>query len=75
MSPEAVKLCANLTVREREVAALMALGRTTVEVAAELKCTPATMGSHRARILKKTNCRNMVEFARLAIAGGVVPAP
>lgn len=54
---------------------MLALGQTTREVATQLGCTAATAGSHRARILRKTDCRNMVEFARLAIAGAIVPAP
>lgn len=75
MSADAVQSCAELTFREREVAELLALGRTTREICEILKITRGTAGTHRTSILRKTRCRNLVEFARVAIAGGVVPAP
>ena len=75
MPSEAVEFCAQLTIREREFARELAMGSTVREVAEHFGVTPKTAGTHRATILRKTRCRNLVEFARIAIAGGIVPPP
>lgn len=47
-----------LTIREREVAALVAAGRTDREIGQALKCSPRTVGVHVSRILRKLGLPN-----------------
>lgn len=62
-----------LTSREREIAEKLSLGAKNSEVAEELQVSIKTVDTHRAHILKKLNCRNNVELARLAIRCGLTP--
>lgn len=62
----------HLTRREREVVQLLAVGRTTQEVAAALDLRPKTVSAHRARILAKLGLRNNVELAHFAIVHNLV---
>lgn len=50
-----------LTPREREVLGLLALGRSQMEIAAELDVTSATVGKHVERILKKLGVHSRAE--------------
>lgn len=61
-----------LSLRERDVALLLAVGRTNVEIAELLDISVKTFDTHRNHILKKTKCRNNVELARLAAREGYV---
>lgn len=47
-----------LTMREREVAALVAAGHTDREIGEALKCSPRTVGVHVSRILRKLGLAN-----------------
>lgn len=53
-----------LTPREQEVLDHLALGWTAKEIGRELGCSPRTVEQHRARVLQKTFCRNVIELAK-----------
>ncbi|TNF16066.1 MAG: PAS and helix-turn-helix domain-containing protein [Rhodobacteraceae bacterium] len=56
----------DLTVRERQVAAFLAEGRTNKEIARLLNLSPRTAEAHRARLQAKLGARNATELvARL----------
>lgn len=50
-----------LTPREKEVCALLCVGKTNKEVAHELGISHRTVEDHRINILKKYRARNMIE--------------
>lgn len=52
----------DLTLRERQVAKLMAEGRTSKEIARALEISPRTVEVHRARLLAKFKARNSLEL-------------
>jgi len=57
----------DLTARERQVAALLAEGHTSKEIARLLALSPRTAEAHRARLLAKFGARNTAELvARLS---------
>jgi len=53
-----------LTLREREVAGYITLGRSNKYIAAELGVSRRTIEAHRARIFMKVGVRNAVELTR-----------
>ena len=57
-----------LTAREREIAALIAAGRTNREVAEQLVLSPRTIEAHLRNIYGKLGVRSRVELTR-ALAG------
>ena len=57
-----------LTPREREVLRLIALGHTSVEIAAKLGLSPRTIETHRARIHRKLGLDTRAELVRLCPA-------
>jgi DNA-binding NarL/FixJ family response regulator len=64
-----------LTPREREVIALVSLGRTNKEIASELLISARTVHRHVDGILRKTGCGNRTEAARYALEHGIAAAP
>ncbi len=61
-----VRPATDLTMRERQVAKMMAEGLTTKEIALGLDISPRTAEVHRARLMKKMDARNSAELvARL----------
>lgn len=62
----------NLTARERQVAAALALGQTCKEIALQLDVSTKTVDTHRFNLIKKLAVRNNVELARKAIRDGFV---
>ena len=52
-----------LTAREREVAGLVATGRSNAEIAAELHISAGTVKGHRAAIHTRLGTHNRVEIA------------
>lgn len=56
---------AALTVREREIARLAAIGRTSREVAAELHLSTRTVDTHLSRVYRKLGLRSRAELASL----------
>lgn len=53
-----------LTAREREIAALVANGLSSREVAAQFSLSVRTVENHRSRIMEKLRVRSAVELAR-----------
>lgn len=63
-----------LSVREVEVAQLVAGGATNDEIAEHLFLSPRTIQSHVKAAMEKTQTRNRTELAVLAVMEGLVPA-
>ena len=61
-----------LTPREREVLQLVAVGKTTKEVAGALGISFKTAESHRTHILKKLDAPNTASVVRYAIRQGLI---
>lgn len=61
-----------LTEREREIFQLIAEARTNKDVAELLHISPATVETHRARILQKLDIHNTAELVLYAVRRGVV---
>lgn len=62
----------SLTEREREIFQLLAEGRSNREVADLLCVSPATVETHRARILQKLDVHNAAELVLYAVRRGVI---
>lgn len=63
----------DLTEREREVMSLAILGQSNKEIARHLGISHRTVEIHKAKIMHKTGATNLLELARLAQEGGIVP--
>lgn len=61
-----------LSTREREIFQLIAEARTSREVAELLAISPATVETHRARILQKLDIHNTAELVLYAVRRGVI---
>ena len=61
-----------LSAREREIFQLIAEARTNKEVAELLEISPATVETHRARILQKLGIHNTAELVLYAVRRGVI---
>lgn len=61
-----------LSAREREIFQLIAEARTSREVAELLTISPATVETHRARILQKLDIHNTAELVLYAVRRGVI---
>lgn len=61
-----------LSAREREIFQLVAEARTNKEVAELLEISPATVETHRARILQKLDIHNTAELVLYAVRRGVI---
>jgi len=59
-----------LSTREIEVVQLIAQGKTTHEIAKALCISPETVATHRKKIIRKTQCKNVVELIALAVDKG-----
>lgn len=66
---------ATLTDREREVVALVALGLTNDEIAAELVVSPATARTHVSRAMVKLHARDRAQLVVFAYQSGLVRPP
>jgi DNA-binding NarL/FixJ family response regulator len=64
-----------LSPRELEVLALIALGRTNNQIAAELFISPKTAGVHVTHILEKLGVNSRLEAAMTAARLGIVREP
>ena len=69
--PPATHAASGLSRREREVAALLALGLSNRQVADELAIAPATVERHVANILTKLGMRSRAQVAAWAVAQGL----
>lgn len=61
-----------LSDREREIFQLLAEARTNKEVAELLSISPATVETHRARILQKLDVHSIAELVLYAVRRGVI---
>jgi DNA-binding NarL/FixJ family response regulator len=62
---------AELTEREREIAAWVATGRSNDEIAAALVVSPATVRTHVSRAMLKLRARDRAQFVVFAIEAGL----
>ena len=68
----AMAKAASLTQREHDVLRLLAMGKTTAEIAQELYLSQSTVRVHLGRILDKLELKNRIEAVRYAIKHGLV---
>ncbi|MBP1638760.1 MAG: DNA-binding response regulator [Bacteroidetes bacterium] len=61
-----------LTTTEREVLQLIALGKTTKEIAAERNLSFHTINAHRKNIFRKLEVNNIHEATKYAIRAGII---
>jgi DNA-binding NarL/FixJ family response regulator len=62
---------ARLSAREREVLVLIAKGRRSAEIAAELSISTATVDAHRRNIMAKLDLHTVAELTRYAVREGL----
>jgi FixJ family two-component response regulator len=62
----------SLTPREREVMALVVIGRMNKQIAAELNVGEVTVKVHRAQVMRKMRVRSLAELVRVADKLGIV---
>jgi len=62
-----------VTPRERQLLQMLAEGKTSKEIAAELEISVYTVDSHRGRIMKKLQVRTIGALVRFAIQRGLIP--
>ena len=60
-----------LTEREKQVLQLIADGKSTKEIAAELKVSTKTVESHRRQVMGKLNIKSVAELTKFAIREGL----
>lgn len=65
------KATSKLTPREREILKLIARGRTTKEIAAQLFISIPTVETHRANLMTKVGGRNVADLVRFAMDAGL----
>ncbi len=65
---------ANLTARERDVLAEIALGKTTRQIASEFRISPRTVESHRQSLMRKLEIHSVAGLTRLALETGIIPS-
>ncbi len=63
-----------LTPRQREIVQLLAEGKSSKEVAAELGLSVKTAETHRANIMRRLNCHSVSELVRYAIRSQIIQA-
>ena len=61
---------ARLTTREKEILGMLASGKTTTEMAAQLFISKHTIESHRKNLLQKFKAKNVAELIRAATQQG-----
>ena len=62
-----------LSRRQRQILGLIATGRTSSEIAAQLKIGKATAVTHRREMMRKLNLHTVAELTRYAIQEGLIP--
>lgn len=63
----------SITPRQREVLKLIALGRSTKEIAFDLNLSVKTVETHRAQIMERLAIREVAGLVRYAIRTGLIP--
>ena len=71
-SPREVEIFKSLSPRLREVLSLIAEGRSTKEIATQLKVSKKTVEFHRAQLVKKLGIRAVALITRFAVRVGAV---
>ena len=61
-----------LTDRERQILRLIVEGMTNKDIADKLCLSPKTVENHRARIMAKLDCHDVIGLVKYAIAAGLV---
>ena len=69
--PQQPHLLARLTIRQRDVAALVAEGRTTGEIAARLRLTEGTVANHMEQAMRRLGLRSRSQLAVWAYRHGL----
>ena len=62
----------NLTEREKEILILLAEDHSNREIAQKLKLSPATVQTHRSKIMSKLNLHSRSELTKYAISRGLI---
>jgi DNA-binding NarL/FixJ family response regulator len=65
---------AGLTPRQREILKLIAEGRSTKEIAANLQVSVKTVETHRAQLMARLSIRDVAGLVRFAIRSGLITA-
>lgn len=60
--------------RERQIVALVARGRSSAEIGAQLHLSPKTVDSYRSRLMAQLGVADLASLVRLAIREGLVSA-
>jgi DNA-binding NarL/FixJ family response regulator len=63
-----------LTARQREIAQLLAEGRTTKEVASMLNLSVKTAETHRSNLMRRLNCHSAADLVRYALRNQIIEA-
>jgi two-component system, NarL family, response regulator NreC len=63
---------AGLSPRERQVLALTAAGHSSTEIAKQLRLSPKTVDTYRARIMDKLGLKHRAELVRFALRAGLL---
>jgi two-component system response regulator NreC len=71
-TPEAKSALARLSVRERQVLAFTAEGHSSTEIAKQLRLSPKTVDTYRARIMDKLGLKHRSELVRFALRAGLL---
>ena len=66
---------AELSVREREVMALVIAGRLNKQVGGELGISEITVKGHRGSVMRKMNARSVPDLVTMAALLGLLPGP
>ena len=61
-----------LSMREQEILYLLVEGVSSKEIAKQLFISTKTVETHKASIMNKLNCKNLVELVRYAIVIGLI---
>jgi DNA-binding CsgD family transcriptional regulator len=72
-NPAAAPEPGRLSLRERELIALVAQGQTDAQIVGKLFITISTVRSHLDRIRDKSGCRRRADLTRLALQEGMAP--
>lgn len=64
--------CDVLSLREQEVLVLLVQGFSPGQIAEKLFISPKTVENHRSNIMRKLNCRSILELLRYSIKHGLV---
>lgn len=60
-----MELLRDLTIREKQIALLIANGYTSLEIAKKLKLTKHTIETHRKRLMKKVRAKNVANLVMM----------